>query len=98
MALSSDDKKWVKNNFASNKALDEVKKEMRAMGFRLGLEFDEKMDRLEEKMDGRFDVVMTTLDEMMKELKAGREHDLVVAHQQGIQDNRLDVLESAVGV
>lgn len=113
MALTTADKKWLGKNFVSKTDLKKelkgfatkkdlerfaTKSDLAASNVRLGLEFDHKFDNLEQKMVEKHDEVMTGLDAIMKEVVAGREHDLVMVYQQDKQNKRLDKLEKAVGI
>lgn len=113
MALNNDDKKWLDNKFVTKSDLKmELKKfatkedlqkfatkeDLTVSNVRLGLEFDKKFEKLENKMDSRFDQLATTMDQILKEVVSGREHDLVVNLQQERQDRRLDKIEDVVGI
>lgn len=99
MALTTGDKKWLEGKFVTKTELKKelskyaTKGDLTANGARLGIEFDKKIDELKDEMTEKHDEVMTTLDAIMKEVVAGREHDLVVDHQQSVQNRRLDKLE-----
>lgn len=73
-----------------------TKEDLVAATTRLGLEFDKKLDDLRQEVVVGFDRVNTTLDAVYKEVVAGRQHDLVINHQQDIQNLRLDKLEEIV--
>lgn len=104
MILSNDDKKWLDNKFVTKSDLKKelkkfaTKEDLTASNVRLGLEFDKKFGNLENKMDSRFDQLATTMDQILREVVAGREHDLVVNLQQERQDRRLDKIEEVAGI
>ena len=75
-----------------------TKEDLVAATTRLGLECDKKLDDLRGEMVLGFDKVNTTLDVIYKEVVAKRQHDLVINHQQDIQDSRLDKLEEVIKV
>lgn len=52
----------------------------------------------DKKWLGKNFVSKTDLDAIMKEVVAGREHDLVIVHQQDGQNRRLDRLEKVAGI
>lgn len=62
-----------------------TKDDLVAATTRLGLEFDKKIDDLRDEMVGGFDKVNTTLDAIYTEVVAGRQHDLMINHQQDVQ-------------
>jgi len=79
----------VKNDWAT-------KEDLAVATTRLGLEFDKKIDDLRGEMVEGFDKVNTTLDAIYKEVMAGRQHDLVINHQQDVQNSRLDKIEKVL--
>lgn len=87
-------------NFATKKDLENfaTKSDLAASNVRLGLEIDRTKRELKDEINSKHDEVMTSLDAIMKEVVAGREHDLVVVYQQDEQNKRLDKLEKVVGI
>lgn len=73
-----------------------TKEDLVAATTRLGLEFDKKLDELRQEVVVGFDRVNTTLDAVYKEVVAGRQHDLVINHQQDVQNLRLDKIEKVL--
>lgn len=74
------------------------KVDLTATKISLGLEIDHKIDGLRDEMNEKHSEVMTSLDAIMKEVTAGREHDLVIVYQQDKQNERLDRLEKKTGI
>lgn len=94
MVLTDDQKRHLKRELQKFATKDDLI----AGNVRLGLEFDKKIEKFENKMDSRFDQLTTTMDKILKEVVAGREHDLVINHQQNRQDLRIDKIEEVVGI
>jgi len=100
MVLTTADKKWFDSRFATKDDLKNfaTKEDLQVSNISLRSEIDETKRELKDEINSKHDEVMTVLDSILKEVVAGREHDLVINHQQGEQNRRLDRLENVVGV
>lgn len=100
MVLTTADKKWLDSRFATKEDLKRfaTKEDLQVSNISLRLEIDETKRELKDEINSKHDEVMTVLDSILKEVVAGREHDLVINHQQEKQNQRLDKLEAVVGI
>lgn len=103
MAITNKDIEKLKEHFATKEDLDNKFKEVHSVLEKHStallnqtnklLEHDGKFDLMNEKIDGKFDQVLTGLDKIVGELEKAREDRVFAKGKDDEQDRRLGSLE-----